>query len=108
MAKFLSKCRQGHLHVALCRAGDEEVLVGIQHEGFNGRVMGLESVQQLPLANVKHAHKALPASCDQQLLFGSILKHSGSVLMAGERCNKKIEIKLKKRTGSRRNLKKMF
>lgn len=74
-----------HLHVALCRASDKEVLEGVQCEGLDGGVMGLESVQQLPLADVKHAHKALPASSDEQLLFGSVLQHSGPVLMARER-----------------------
>lgn len=72
------------LHVALCGAGDEEVLVGVQREGLDGRVMGLERVEQLPLADVEHAHKALPASGDQQLLFRSVLQHSGPILMAGE------------------------
>lgn len=47
--------------------------------------MGLESMEQLPLADVEHAQKALSASGDQQLLFGSVLQHSGPVLMAGER-----------------------
>lgn len=75
---------KSHLHVALCRASDKEVLVGIQRQGFDGRVMGLESVEQLPLADVKHAHKALSASSDQQLLFRSVLQHSGPILMAGE------------------------
>lgn len=74
-----------HLHVALCGASDEEVLEGIQSEGFDGWVMGLEGVEQLPLADVKHAHKALSASSDEQLLFSSILQNSGPVLMAGER-----------------------
>lgn len=75
---------KSHLHVALCRTSDKEVLVGIQRQGFDGRVMGLESVEQLPLADVKHAHKALSASSDEQLLFRSILQHSGPILMAGE------------------------
>lgn len=74
-----------YLHVALCRAGDKKVLVGVQSQGLDGRVMGLEGVQQLPLADVKHTHEALPASRDQQLLFLSILKHRGSILVAGER-----------------------
>lgn len=75
-----------HLHVALSRASDKEVLVGIQRQGFNGGVVGLESVEQLPLADVEHAHKALSAPSDQQLLFRGILQHSGPILVAGECC----------------------
>lgn len=82
VSEWWSMC---HLHVALCWASDKEVLEGIQCKGFDGWVMGLESVEQLPLADVKHAHKALSASSDQQLLFRSVLQHSGPVLMAGER-----------------------
>lgn len=83
-----------YLRVALCRPSDEEVLISIQCEGLDGWVMGLESVEQLPLADVKHTHKALSASSDQQLLFRSILQHCGPILMAGEswkKCGKKYE-----------------
>lgn len=47
--------------------------------------MGLESVEQLPLADVEHAHESLSASGDQQLLLRGVLQHSRSILMAGER-----------------------
>lgn len=80
------KVTTSYLHVALCRASDKEVLVGIQRQGFDGRVMGLEGMEQLPLADVKHAHKALSAPSDQQLLFRGILQHSGPILVAGECC----------------------
>lgn len=75
-----------HLHVALRRAGDKEVFEGVQCEGFDGRVVRLESVQQLPLADVEHAHESLSASGDQQLLLGGVLQHSRSILVAGEGC----------------------
>lgn len=74
----------GYLYVSLRGAGDKEVLKGIQSERLDGRVMGLESVQQLSLADVKHTHKAFPASSDEQLLLLSVLQDSGPVLMAGE------------------------
>lgn len=73
-----------HLHVSLCRASDEEILISIQGEGFDGRVVSLERVEQLPLSNVKHAHEALSASSDQQLLLRCILQDCGPILMAGE------------------------
>ena len=74
----------GHLHVPLGGAGDEEVLGGVQGQGFDGGVVGLEGVQQLPLADVKDAHKALAAPRDDELLLGRILQHSGPVVMARE------------------------
>lgn len=74
----------GHLHVALSRAGDKEVLSGVHGQGLDGGVMSLEGVQQLPLPNVKDAYKALAAPRDDELLLGRILQHSGPVVMARE------------------------
>lgn len=74
----------GYLHVALGRAGDEEVLSGVHGQGLDGGVVGLEGVQQLPLPDVKDAHEALAAPREDELLLGRVLQHSGPVVMARE------------------------
>lgn len=46
--------------------------------------MRLKCVKQLSLPDVKDAHVAFPTSGDEELLFGCVLQHGGSMIMARE------------------------
>lgn len=77
-------CQLPDLHVPFSRTSDKKVLTGVHGQGFDGRIVCLECVQQLPLTDVKNTDESLPAARDDQLLLRSVLKNGRTILMTLE------------------------
>ncbi len=70
--------------VALRWSADKAVLSGIDSQGFDRRVVGLEALTLVPVGKLQDADPALPPACDKQLLPGGHREHGGPGVVTAE------------------------
>jgi hypothetical protein len=81
---WLYSYEETNLYVAVGRPGDKELLVGVDRDGLDGRMVRGERLSYRTLPDVDEANVALLAAGDEHLVLGRVGERQAALVVARE------------------------